>query len=254
MHRNNHGFTLVELAIVMMIIGLLIGGVLKGQQMMQNARIKNVIKQVQSYNAASAGFWDKYNAIPGDMTMAQNRIPNCVIGNNCYNGNGNNIVGTPVSIWVGGQQAVTTENTQYWTHLLLSDFISGVTTSGFIAWGETHPSAATAGGYTVVHAIQSGSTTGFQASPDGLHLRLHGSLTSGNVENSGSGAVDHPGNMPVSPHEALIIDKTLDDAKPNSGYIRSYVYGNPTGPGCENEYDAQSNSRDCMMSFRLFGK
>ena len=68
---KNRGFTLVELAIVMMIIGLLIAGVLKGQEMVQNARVTNTIKQINGYQAAFVGFQDKYSALPGDMVNSR---------------------------------------------------------------------------------------------------------------------------------------------------------------------------------------
>lgn len=64
------GFTLVEIAIVMVIIGLLIGGVLKGQAMVQNARVKRVVKQADEVRAAVMGFYDKYGVYPGDENLA----------------------------------------------------------------------------------------------------------------------------------------------------------------------------------------
>jgi prepilin-type N-terminal cleavage/methylation domain-containing protein len=65
--RNNQaGFTLVEIAIVLVIIGLLIGGVLKGQAMVQNAKVKRVVKQADEIRAAVMTFYDKYGVYPGD--------------------------------------------------------------------------------------------------------------------------------------------------------------------------------------------
>jgi prepilin-type N-terminal cleavage/methylation domain-containing protein len=60
------GFTLVEIAIVMVIIGLLIGGVLKGQAMIENAKVKSVVKQADGLRAAVMTFYDKYGLYPGD--------------------------------------------------------------------------------------------------------------------------------------------------------------------------------------------
>ncbi len=67
---NRAGFTLVEIAIVMVIIGLLIGGVLKGQAMVQNAKVKRVVKQGDEIRAAVMGFYDKYGVYPGDENLA----------------------------------------------------------------------------------------------------------------------------------------------------------------------------------------
>ena len=60
------GFTLVELSIVLVIIGLLIGGVLKGKAMIENAKLKRVKNDIDSIVAAVYGYQDKYNYLPGD--------------------------------------------------------------------------------------------------------------------------------------------------------------------------------------------
>jgi prepilin-type N-terminal cleavage/methylation domain-containing protein len=67
--KNRAGFTLVEIAIVMVIIGLLIGGVLKGQAMVQNAKVKRVVKQADEIRAAVMSFYDKYGVYPGDEDL-----------------------------------------------------------------------------------------------------------------------------------------------------------------------------------------
>ena len=64
--KSEAGFTLVEIAIVMVIIGLLIGGILKGQAMIQNAKVKRVVKQADELRAAVMTFYDKYGVYPGD--------------------------------------------------------------------------------------------------------------------------------------------------------------------------------------------
>ena len=69
--RNDQaGFTLVEIAIVMVIIGLLIGGVLKGQAMIENAKAKRVVKQADELRAAVMTFFDRYGVYPGDENLA----------------------------------------------------------------------------------------------------------------------------------------------------------------------------------------
>ena len=68
--NSTDGFTLVEIAIVMVIIGLLIGGVLKGQAMIQNAKVKRVAKQADELRAAVMAFYDKYGMYPGDENIA----------------------------------------------------------------------------------------------------------------------------------------------------------------------------------------
>jgi prepilin-type N-terminal cleavage/methylation domain-containing protein len=80
--RNQSGFTLVEIAIVMVIIGLLIGGVLKGQAMIQNAKVKRVVKQADEMRAMVMSFYDKYGSFPGDECLA-NIPPGDGVNGNC---------------------------------------------------------------------------------------------------------------------------------------------------------------------------
>ena len=66
--NKQSGFTLVEIAIVLVIIGLILGGVLKGQVLIDNAKYKNFVKQVESYRAAYFTFQDTYRGLPGDIS------------------------------------------------------------------------------------------------------------------------------------------------------------------------------------------
>jgi prepilin-type N-terminal cleavage/methylation domain-containing protein len=69
--KRNHGFTLVEIAIVLVIIGLLIGGILRGQELITTARVRTVISQGTSFKAAYYLFLDRYKYMPGDLTQQQ---------------------------------------------------------------------------------------------------------------------------------------------------------------------------------------
>jgi len=69
MYPNKHkqaGFTLVEIAIVLVIIGLLLGGILKGQELINSARVRNLADQSSAVQAAYYGFIDRYRRVPGD--------------------------------------------------------------------------------------------------------------------------------------------------------------------------------------------
>src|SRR5215467_378843 len=73
MRKQERGFTLVEIAIVLVIIGLLLGGILKGQEMITQAKIKNVVADFSGVSAAYYGYQDRYRAIPGDDSGATAR-------------------------------------------------------------------------------------------------------------------------------------------------------------------------------------
>src|SRR6476661_5838167 len=87
MTRDSHGFTLLEIAIVLVIIGLLLSGVLKGQELITSARVRNLISQQDGVKTAFFGFEDRYRAVPGDYSQAGINI-NCG-ATACINGNGN---------------------------------------------------------------------------------------------------------------------------------------------------------------------
>jgi len=69
--QTNRGFTLVELAIVIVIAGLLMGGVLRGQELVNGARVNALISQKSSMQTAFYGFIDRFKTLPGDMTPQQ---------------------------------------------------------------------------------------------------------------------------------------------------------------------------------------
>ena len=72
--QNQKGFTLVEIAIVLVIIGLLLGGVLKGQELIESAKIKMTANQVKEFQSAIYTFQDKYRALPGDFDNADGQL------------------------------------------------------------------------------------------------------------------------------------------------------------------------------------
>jgi prepilin-type N-terminal cleavage/methylation domain-containing protein len=114
MKRMQKGFTLVEIAIVLVIIGLLLGGILKGQEMITQAKIKNIVADFSGISAAYYGYQDRYRAIPGDDTNAATRWSGAVAGN----GNGQ-VAGKYNS------QTATDESRLWWDHLRRAGFVAG---------------------------------------------------------------------------------------------------------------------------------
>jgi len=130
--QNQNGFTLIEIAIVLVIIGLLLGGVLKGQELIQSARVRNLISQQDGIKAAYFGFLDRYRALPGDYGQASTNIAGTPA---CTNGNNN---GQVQSIAGGG---AIDEHIAVWEHLTKSGFIHGSYT--YSAGAPTTASAPT---------------------------------------------------------------------------------------------------------------
>ncbi len=106
---NMKGFTLVELAIVLVIIGLLLGSILKGQSMIQNAKVKRLKADIDSIVAAVYNYQDKYNYLPGDDP---NDRTSDLGATGCTGGDAN-------GIWNG------TEPTCAWQELIGAGFVSG---------------------------------------------------------------------------------------------------------------------------------
>lgn len=121
MRNQQSGFTLVEIAIVLVIIGLLLGGVLKGQELITQAKIKNVANDLNGLAAATYGYQDRYKAYPGDDLNAGTRwtSPSTAIGD------GNARVGSTSASIIECTDTGTQENCLFWQHLRLSGFIGG---------------------------------------------------------------------------------------------------------------------------------
>ena len=67
MKSQQSGFTLVEIAIVLVIIGLLLGGILKGQELINTAKVKNLANDFRTIPTYIYAYQDKFKALPGDF-------------------------------------------------------------------------------------------------------------------------------------------------------------------------------------------
>jgi prepilin-type N-terminal cleavage/methylation domain-containing protein len=127
--RKQSGFTLIEIAIVLVIIGLLLGGVLKGQELITSARVRNLISQQDGIKAAYFGFLDRFRALPGDYTLATTNI-NGATGI----GNGNGQIETAATVVNSSKPQ---EDILVWEHLSRAGFINGAYT-----WAATYSTAS----------------------------------------------------------------------------------------------------------------
>ena len=116
MKRNQSGFTLIEIAIVLVIIGLLLGGVLKGQELINSARVKNLATDFRNLPVLIYGYQDKYKALPGDDINAVSHVAATT------NGNGNGIINGK---W---DSTTATDETQlFWQDVRLAGLAPGPT-------------------------------------------------------------------------------------------------------------------------------
>lgn len=194
-------FTLVELAIVMTIIGLLIGGVLKGQELLENSRLTTLATVYKSTDAAALTFKDIYKSLPGDIANPANFIQNCTTSpcNISGNNDGN----------VGPQNTIDDEVNTFWLHLSKAGLINGVNPNSTWTSG-TYYAASTApnpyGGKVMTRNYY--TATGDAWFPEGLlgNYYIHCGI------GSGAGCVE---SMPNTASAKL--DLKIDDGRPWRG-------------------------------------
>ena len=181
--NRQSGFTLIEIAIVLVIIGLLLGGVLKGQEMITQGKIKNVIADMNGIQAAYYGYQDRYRAIPGDDAAATGRwgvpaVAGATVGSSRIDGLYNSTTDTD-------------ESRLFWAHLRGAGFIPGPVTG---AGNTTNP----------INAV--GGIVGVQ---DGLgSLGLVGNIVC-------------TANLPAKVAQA--VDSSADDGNGTTGQVRAML-------------------------------
>ena len=183
------GFTLIELAIVLVIIGLLLGGVLRGQEMINSAKVKNMARDFQNVQVYVYGYQDKYRALPGDDLAAKAHVG--VTADQAGTGAGNGQIG---GNW--DSIAPADESAIFWQHVRLAGLAPGSTILG-------------AGGYYPTNA-------------DGGRIGIQGLAGAANIPTglSGSYVVCSTG---ILGKFAKQLDTTLDDGETSTGSMRIYA-------------------------------
>ncbi len=125
MKNNQGGFTLVEIAIVLVIIGLLLGGVLKGQELINSAKVKNIANDFRSISSFVYAFQDRFRALPGDDT----NIANHVTGGTAATTPVGSLANARIS---GNWNSTTTTDETYlfWQHVRLAGLATGTPVVG----------------------------------------------------------------------------------------------------------------------------
>jgi prepilin-type N-terminal cleavage/methylation domain-containing protein len=197
MKTCSRGFTLIEIAIVLVIIGLLLGGVLKGQELITSARVRNLVSIQDGVKGAFYGFQDRYRALPGDYASADANI-NCG-ATPCANGDSNGRIDAP-------NAAGTHEELLVWNHLGAAGFLSG--------------------SYMFTAGDAAATDANSPKNPYSVFMQLVYD------NNYGTGTVTTKHNMKTGgqiPVEIMAeIDRKIDDGNPYSGAFQFSTYA-PAG-------------------------
>ncbi|OZA11150.1 MAG: prepilin-type cleavage/methylation domain-containing protein [Hydrogenophilales bacterium 17-62-8] len=121
--RRQSGFTLIEIAIVLVIIGLLLGGILKGQELINSARVKNLASDFRNVPVFIYGYQDKFKSLPGDDLAAVAHVGTASVTPGIGDGDGI-IEGTWYST------TTTDESYLFWQHVRLAGLAPGTTVVG----------------------------------------------------------------------------------------------------------------------------
>ena len=212
--KKQNGFTLVEIALVLVVTGLLIGGVLKARELIFNANLKRIERDKAGIVSAIFSYQDRYRRLPGDDDNAKQRFSIYSDGNNDpapNNINGDNS-GTIDGFWNG---TANSETANFWKHLRASGLIPGDGDD------DTQPTNAFGG----IVGIRDGSL-----------------LISGHVLIVGS----------ISGDIAKILENRFDDSDPTTGLIQSDITSALMDGGVVSSAGANYlDSTDYYMAFRL---
>lgn len=192
MKNRQTGFTLVEIAIVLVIIGLLLGGVLKGQELIYSAKSKAVINDIRNTMTMITAYQDRFRALPGDD---KNAAAHLAIGSGASSSSASSIAGGNGDgkiddAW--NETGAAKESALVWQHLRAANLASGSTDAPSL--GTWEPLGAEGGRIGVQSTRPAGFTTG----------RLF--VCEGNI----TGRV------------ASQLDATMDDGNPGGGSVRAY--------------------------------
>lgn len=205
----NKGFTLVELSIVLVIIGLIVGGVMFGTELVKQSQMNKLMSQAQEYATAVNVFQGKYDELPGDIDKATTFFDNCTAPDSLSTCEGD------------GDQVIEsgTEELLFWRHLSLANLIGenmrGHYDGNNYHHGENAPASAVDGAAYIIYEMSTGGTFTLYNKSFRSPLLFIGSTVraTGNVTPT---AV--PANA-FTPTEALSFDLKFDDGYGDTGIV-----------------------------------
>ncbi|MFM9890379.1 MAG: type II secretion system protein [Rickettsiales bacterium] len=255
--KSRSAFSLVELSIVLVILGLLTGGILAGQSLIRAAELRSVASEYSRYVAATQTFRDKYFAIPGDMRNAtafwgddNTNCPDAAVANGIpgtCNGNGDGILAA------ASANGATGEIFQFWKHLALAGLIEGNYT-GISGSGSTIDMTV---GINIPKSKLSSGSWGVRESFGSFYPGFAGDVFAGSFGNmmqmgKSSSPTDN-GGLVLKPEEAWNIDTKLDDGKPATGKVITRAYPTCTNATGVTDYASTylltSSSVGCALFF-----
>lgn len=217
---STSGFTLVEMAIVLIIVGLIAGSVVAGKSILEGSERRTIITDVEKYIAAVDAFQQKYNALPGDYYeattiwgAAHTTPATCTTTNSgtvaTCDGNGNGQIGDTGSEY---------EMFRTWQQLANAGLIEGKFSGVAGASGTTHADI----GINVPQNKIKG--TGFTLRYLGTGSGNYYPLTDyGHILEYGTESTSYSNGAALTPEDALGIDQKIDDGLPGSGTVRTYT-------------------------------
>ena len=255
MRLSRAGFSLIELSIVLVVIGLIIGSIVAGQSFIKAGELRSITRDLQRFQQVTNSFSGKYRSLPGDMNNAvsywgevdgdatDNFTITCAgtgstTATTC-NGNGDNFIGAGAAYYY--------ESFRFWQHLANAQFIEGLYSGVTGGGGDPHcvigtncpKSRKAGGGFSVIH----------YATPDASFL----GDAQGNLMFYGTATADFlTTGASLLATDAWNLDTKMDDGLPGFGALQQF--NDATLDNCvvdANTYDLAATSPACAFIFKL---